>query len=86
MNFNFLKKHSRQVLALDKAVENITSAYKAAGLWKDTVTVFSTDNGGIGSGNNFPLRTTLLRLPLPCCLLPAGSCARDWGAQVGARY
>ena len=66
------------VLALDKAVENITSAYKAAGLWKDTVTVFSTDNGGIGSGNNFPLRTTLLRLPLPCCLLPAGSCARDW--------
>jgi len=44
------------VLALDKAVENITDAFKAEGMWKDTVTVFSTDNGGIGSGNNFPLR------------------------------
>lgn len=27
------------VLALDKAVENITNAYKNAGLWQDTVTV-----------------------------------------------
>ena len=44
------------VLALDMAVANVTQAYKAAGLWADTVVVFSTDNGGIGSGNNFPLR------------------------------
>ena len=71
------------MLALDKAVENITSAYKAAGLWKDTVTVFSTDNGGIGSGNNFPLRTTLLRLPLPYCRLAHARVIG--GHQVGAR-
>ena len=44
------------VLALDMAVANITKSYKQAGLWQDTVVVFSTDNGGIGSGNNFPLR------------------------------
>ena len=33
-----------EVLAMDMAVANITAAYKKAGLWKDTVLVFSTDN------------------------------------------
>ena len=77
------------MLALDKAVENITSAYKAAGLWKDTVTVFSTDNGGIGSGNNFPLRASLLRLPLPYCRLAHARVigGRRWvqGPELGGR-
>ena len=45
-----------EVLAMDMAVANITAAYKRNGLWEDTVLVFSTDNGGISSGNNFPLR------------------------------
>jgi arylsulfatase A-like enzyme len=45
-----------EVLAMDMAVANITDSYKRHGLWEDTVLVFSTDNGGISSGNNFPLR------------------------------
>jgi arylsulfatase A-like enzyme len=42
--------------ALDMAIGNVTQAFKRAGLWKDTLLVFTTDNGGIGPGNNYPLR------------------------------
>ena len=44
------------VQALDMAVENVTNSFKKAGLWDDTVLVFTSDNGGIGPGNNYPLR------------------------------
>merc|ERR1712021_242451 len=45
------------VSALDTAVATIETLYKDAGLWNDTVLVFTTDNGGpLGSANNFPLR------------------------------
>jgi arylsulfatase A-like enzyme len=46
------------VTALDMAVANVTRSLQAAGLWDDTVLVFTTDNGGIGPGNNYPLRGT----------------------------
>ena len=48
--------YAGMVLALDQAVSNITESYQKHGLWDDTVLIFSTDNGGIGYGNNFPLR------------------------------
>jgi arylsulfatase A-like enzyme len=41
---------------LDRAVAQVTSAFKDAGLWSDTVLIFTSDNGGIGPGNNYPLR------------------------------
>ena len=41
---------------LDVAVTNVTGALKQTGLWDDTLLVFTADNGGIGLGNNYPLR------------------------------
>jgi arylsulfatase A-like enzyme len=48
--------YAGMVQLLDTAVSEVVEAYKSAGLWEDTVLVFSTDNGGIGPGSNYPLR------------------------------
>jgi arylsulfatase A-like enzyme len=41
---------------LDSAMGNLTTALTTAQMWSDTLIVFSADNGGIGLGNNHPLR------------------------------
>ena len=42
---------------LDVGTLNVTTALKQAGLWENTLLLFSADNGGIGKfGNNYPLR------------------------------
>ena len=52
------KTYSGMVSALDEAIGNITGALETSGLYKDTLIIFSADNGGIpmASGNNYPLR------------------------------
>jgi len=59
------------VVALDSLVQNVTNALKAKNMWKDTVFIFTSDNGGevydrtfdpilnnarYSHGNNWPLR------------------------------
>ena len=41
---------------LDRAVDQVVCAFKEEGMWTDTVLVFTSDNGGIGPGSNYPLR------------------------------
>jgi arylsulfatase A-like enzyme len=45
---------------LDSGVYNVTTAWRDAGLWDNTLMLFTADNGGIGpegvGGNNHPLR------------------------------
>jgi arylsulfatase A-like enzyme len=55
------QQYAGLVAAMDEAVGNVTRAFKEkdshGAFWKNTLLVFSTDNGGIGHGNNYPLRS-----------------------------
>ncbi|KAJ8029197.1 Arylsulfatase B [Holothuria leucospilota] len=51
------KRYAGMVSALDDAVGEIVSELKTAGLYNDSVIIFSTDNGGVHiPSNNWPLR------------------------------
>ena len=61
--FAHVKDKNRRIYAamvwkLDQGVGNVTKALKKAGLYENSVIVFTTDNGGdpIFGGNNWPLR------------------------------
>jgi arylsulfatase A-like enzyme len=44
------------VTALDDAVANVTAALRRTGLYRDSIVVFLSDNGGAERGSNWPLR------------------------------
>lgn len=75
--------YAGMVVMLDRAVAQVTSAFKDAGLWQDTVLIFTSDNGGIGPGNNYPLRcegfalTSLFTSCRDCTCETISTCFRD---------
>eukprot|EP00936_MAST-01D_sp_MAST-1D-sp1_P000789 g789.t1 len=41
---------------VDAGIGNLTATLKEQGMWDDTLMIVTSDNGGIGPGNNFPFR------------------------------
>ena len=41
---------------VDAGMKNVTDALRTTGRWNDTLLWVSSDNGGVGPGNNHPLR------------------------------
>ena len=59
MNLALLKRHSQFIIfeALDAGVGRVVSALKKSGMYRNSVLIFSTDNGGcVPLTSNFPLR------------------------------
>ena len=53
------RKKAGMLAVLDEAVANVTGLFRAHGLWRDTLAIFTSDNGAPsirGGGSNWPLR------------------------------
>ena len=56
------KNYAGMLTAADEGIQNVTRAFQEAGLWDDTLVVFTTDNGGptttcaVQGSSNYPKR------------------------------
>lgn len=50
------RTYANMLHVLDSSTQNLTNALKRSGQWKNTLILWMADNGGIGLGNNYPLR------------------------------
>ena len=48
--------YANMLAVLDSATGNVTEAIRRAGIWENTLVLWTADNGAIGRGNSFPLR------------------------------
>ena len=48
--------YANMLSVLDQATQNLTDALKRTKQWDNTLVLWTSDNGGIGLGNNYPLR------------------------------
>ena len=48
--------YSNMLAVLDQATHNLTNALRRTKQWDNTLVLWTSDNGGIGLGNNYPLR------------------------------
>ena len=50
------RTYANMLHILDASTHNLTNALVDTGLWNQTLILWTSDNGGIGLGNNYPLR------------------------------
>ena len=50
------KTYANMLSVLDTSTKNLTEALYRTGLWDNTLILWTSDNGGVKRGNNYPLR------------------------------
>eukprot|EP00913_Durusdinium_trenchii_P014136 g13268.t1 len=61
LKYQCRRQHAAMIMIMDEVVGNITKALQHKNMWKDTLMIFSSDNGGPvrlaeNAANNWPLR------------------------------
>lgn len=67
------RKYAAMVSTVDEAVRNVTYALRKYGYYRNSVIIYSTDNGAqpFTGGSNWPLRGRKVENGLPCFERPA---------------
>lgn len=67
------RKYAAMVSTVDEAVRNVTYALRKYGYYRNSVIIYSTDNGAqpFTGGSNWPLRGRKVENDLPYFKLPA---------------
>lgn len=62
------RKFAAMVSTVDEAVRNVTYALRKYGYYRNSVIIYSTDNGAqpFTGGSNWPLRGRKVEMMLPC--------------------
>lgn len=63
------RTYAAMVASLDESIGNITNALKTAGMFDNSVIVFTTDNGGAPAGFDWFVNTFIAKLNGKICHL-----------------